>query len=192
MQIDSASTRPRSKRPIAEERWRDEVATAKAGKSPPTKPAAADHIDPFVPTQFVIEDATIESVVDVVRGNPRGVTLVRDELTGWLQNLGRYSAGTDRPFWLERWPAGSATVNRKNRPAVHIPRLGASIMGGIQPDRLGEICGDDDDGMASRFLFAWPERPPYIPLQERRVIPTTAPSSACNNLPRLATPSHWH
>jgi phage/plasmid primase-like uncharacterized protein len=154
---------------VAEERWREEVAeAAKAGKPPPTKPASADHIDPFVPTQMLVEDATIESIVDVARGNPRGLILCRDELTGWLQNFARYSGGNDRPFWLERWSAGSATINRKNRPAIHIARLGVSIVGGIQPDRLSDICGDDDDGMASRFLFAWPNRPQYKPLQERR------------------------
>ena len=154
---------------LAEERWRDEVAeAAKTEKPPPLKPAAADIVEAFVATQMIVEDTTVESLVDVVRGNPRGVILWRDELSGWLQNFSRYSGGNDRAFWLERWPAGPATVNRKNRPAVRVERLGVSIIGGIQPDRLGEICGDDDDGMASRFLFAWPERPPYKPIHERQ------------------------
>jgi Protein of unknown function (DUF3987) len=154
---------------LAEESWRDEVATAAdQKKEPPLKPAAADIVEPFVPTQLVVEDATTESVVDVGRGNPRGVVLWSDEISGWLQNFSRYSGGNDRPFWLARWSAGPATVNRKNRPAVHVPRLGASVVGGVQPTRLGEICGDDDDGMASRFLFAWPGRPPYKPIHERR------------------------
>ncbi len=73
---------------LAEEKWRDEVAeAAEAGKPPPTKPAAADRIEPFIPTQMVIEDATTESIVDVVRGNPRGVVLWRDEITGLVEEL---------------------------------------------------------------------------------------------------------
>ncbi len=154
---------------IAAERWRTELAdAAEMDAAPPVKPAAACFAGPFVPTQIVMEDTTIESVVDVVRGNPQGVILWRDELSGWLQNLARYNGGNDRPFWLERWSAGSATVNRKSRPPVYLPQLGASIIGGIQPDRLEEICADTDDGMVARFLYTWPDRPPYKPLQQRQ------------------------
>ena len=98
---------------VAEERWRDDVAAAaKEGKPPPLKPAAADHVEPFVPTQMVVEDTTIESVVDVVRGNPRGVILWRDELTGWLQNLARYCGGNDRAVLV------GAVVGRPVRPST--------------------------------------------------------------------------
>jgi putative DNA primase/helicase len=166
-----------------EEKWRSEVAEATNNAKPrPDKPADARHVEPFVPTQLIIEDTTIESLVDIVRGNPRGVVLWRDELSGWLQNLGRYSGGNDRPFWLERWSAGNATVNRKNRPAVHIQRLGVSIVGNIQPARLGEIC-DDDDGMAARFLFTWPERAPYKQIQKRRA---GVDANAVNRLKKIS------
>ena len=74
----------------------------------PVKPAEACQVGSFVPTQFVVGDTTIESIVDVVKGNPRGVVLWRDELTGWLMNVARYGGGNDRPFWLERWSAASA------------------------------------------------------------------------------------
>ena len=102
---------------LAEEKWREEVAeAAEADKPPPTKPAAADRIEPFIPTQMVIEDATIESVVDVVRGNPRGVVLWRDEITGWLKNLGRYNAGSDRAL-LAGEVAGKRCHRQPEEPA---------------------------------------------------------------------------
>ena len=72
-----------------------------------------------MPTQFVVGDTTIESVVDVVKGNPRGVVLWRDELTGWLMNVARYGGGNDRPFWLERWSAASQpSTARTGRPST--------------------------------------------------------------------------
>jgi len=42
-------------------------------------------------------------------------------------------------------------------------------VGSIQPDRLAEAFQGSDDGMAARFLYAWPEMPKYISLMDRRI-----------------------
>jgi len=55
----------------------------------PVRPPEADFDQPFVPSQIVVADATMEALADVVAGNPRGVILWRDELTAWLANLNR-------------------------------------------------------------------------------------------------------
>jgi len=44
-----------------------------------------------------------------------------------------------------------------------------SVVGSIQPDRLAEAFQGSDDGMAARFLYAWPEMPKYISLMDRRI-----------------------
>jgi hypothetical protein len=38
-----------------------------------------------------------------------------------------------------------------------VPHLTWSVLGGIQPDRVASLLmGGDDDGLAARFLYAWP------------------------------------
>ena len=146
---------------LLEDKWKGECDAALERGSPvPLKPVEAAFDDDFVPSQIVVADATIEALVDVVSGNPRGVVLWRDELAAWLGNLGRYSNGSDRPQYLEAWAAASVTINRKSRRRpLHIGRFPVSIVGSIQPDRITEALQGADDGMAARFLYVWPAPP---------------------------------
>jgi len=157
---------------LAIERWQAECKRAdKDGYPPPQQPEEAAFDQPFMPSQIVVGDATIEALADVVAANPRGVILWRDELTAWLANLGRYaSGGSDRAHWLEAWAAAGVTINRRSRPQpLHLPKFPVSIAGSIQPDRLAEAFQGSDDGMAARFLYAWPELPKYTSLMDRRI-----------------------
>ena len=38
------------------------------------------------------------------------------------------------------------------------------VVGAFQPDKLARAFSGDEDGMYSRFLFAWPLAPDYRPL----------------------------
>ena len=157
---------------IANERWKaDCESAADEGRPAPLRPLEAAFDQPFVPSQIVVADATMEALADVVAGNPRGVILWRDELTAWLANLNRYAnGGSDRVHWLEAWAAAGITVNRRSRTTpLHLPKFPVSVVGSIQPDRLAEAFQGSDDGMAARFLYAWPELPEYTPLMDRRV-----------------------
>lgn len=157
---------------IANDRWRDECETAaNQGRPAPLRPLEAGFDQPFVPSQIVVADATMEALADVVAGNPRGVILWRDELTAWLANLGRYaSGGSDRAHWLEAWAAAGVTINRRSRTTpLHLPKFPVSVVGSIQPDRLAEAFQGSDDGMAARFLYAWPDLPKYTSLMDRRI-----------------------
>jgi len=154
------------------ERWQDECESAnKQGRPVPDCPDNADVPDPFVPSQIVVADATMEALSDVVAGNPRGVILWRDELTAWLANLNRYAnGGSDRAHWLEAWAAAGITVNRRSRPQpLHLAKFPVSVVGSVQPDRLAEALSGSDDGMAARFLYAWPQLPKYTSLLARRI-----------------------
>jgi hypothetical protein len=83
---------------------------------------------------------------------------VRDELAGWLENMTRYSGGTDRPFWLEAFGGRSYSTERLGRKPVRIPRLSIGVLGGIQPDRLRSLLlKADDDGLLARFWPLWPD-----------------------------------
>ena len=154
---------------LAADQWRERCAIAlKNGETPPERPIAAVYEESFVPSQIVVGDATLEAMADVVAGNPRGVILWRDELTAWLANLGRYAnGGSDRAQWLEAWAAAGITINRRSRGMpLHLRKFPVSVIGSIQPDRIAEALQSSDYGMASRFLYAWPDPAPYRPLGE--------------------------
>ena len=79
-----------------------------------------------------------------------GTTLVRDELSGWLNGMDRYGHGSDRPFWLEAQNGGYYVSDRiKGRREIEV--LSAGIFGGIQPEKLKDIPGLTADGLFQRF-----------------------------------------
>ena len=117
--------------------------------------------------RYVTNDATTEKLGELLNENPRGLLLVRDELTGWLFSLEKSGREGDRSFFLESWEGiGSFDVDRIGRGSIHVPALTLSIFGGIQPDRLRQFFsgamanGGELDGLLQRFqLLAWPDDP---------------------------------
>lgn len=139
--------------------WEKDVAKAlKAGEAVPSKPDAATIPPKPVRPRASVSDATIEVLGPLLSSLPKGLLNLRDEMAGWLQNLSRYSnGGTDRPFWLEAYNGGPYQVDRQKYPVpLFISHLTLPAFGTIQPDRLSDILGGADDGLASRFLWAWP------------------------------------
>jgi hypothetical protein len=108
--------------------------------------------------RLVVNDGTIERLAAIIDRQPRGTLQMRDELAGWLENMSRYNAGSDRAFWLEAWGGRGLTVERMGREPLAIDRLSIGVMGGIQPDRLRSLLlKTDDDGLLARFMPIWPE-----------------------------------
>ncbi len=166
-----------------EGQWKADVKRAvEAGSAPPTRPAAADIPPRPVRPRVRVSDATVEALAAILAGLPKGVLHVRDELAAWLLNLGRYSGGSDKPFWLEAYVGVPFVVDRlKNPVPIHIPRLAVATFGTIQPDRLMECLDTGDDGLAGRFLWAWPDPVPF-----RRPMQSCDTNWATQRLERLA------
>jgi hypothetical protein len=147
-------------------KWKDErqaALDAKPPKEPPPMPI--DAIDPgnFIEPRLYVGDPTIEKLAPLLQARPRGMMLIRDELTGLFANMGRYSGGSDRPFWLEAWNGGRHVVERVERSIV-VEHLLVGVVGSFQPDKLARAFTGDEDGMYGRFLYAWPLAPEYRPL----------------------------
>ncbi len=144
--------------------WQDAVkAAAKDGVATPSLPDAA--IEPNEPQRkrLMVKDITPEQLLEILSGNPQGVLAYRDELMGWFLSMDRYSPG-GRQQWLEAFSGQSFTSDRKGNGGTYTfaPFNGVSVLGGIQPDKLStEILKGDDDGLAARFLWAWPEAVPF-------------------------------
>ena len=77
--------------------------------------------------------------------------------------MGRYSGGSDRPFWLEAWAGGRHVVERVSGTIV-VNHLLVGIVGSFQPDKLARAFQGDEDGMYGRFLYGWASTPDYRPL----------------------------
>lgn len=147
-------------------------------------PEPKDLIEPIKPFRgrAIARETTVEGVVKILRGNPAGVIVHRDELSGFLANFGRYSqggGGGDRAFWLEAYGGQPLTVDRASYDEpVDIPRLAVGLVGGIQPEKAAELLKGADDGFVSRFLWSWPEptrgltisRAPLDASQTQRVV----------------------
>jgi putative DNA primase/helicase len=116
-----------------------------------------------------VVDTTTEKIARILGENPGGLICFRDELAGLLGGFDRYGGnGTDRAFWIESHggrPHRYERVSLDN--TIDIPFCAVSLIGGIQPDRLNSLLlSGDDDGLASRMIFAWPDPvPPKRPKQ---------------------------
>jgi putative DNA primase/helicase len=93
-----------------------------------------------VPTRrYKTNDATIQKLGELLRDNPTGLLLYRDELSGWLSSLRQEGREGDREFFLEAWNGdGGYTFDRIGRGMVHVDGLCLSIVGGIQPGKLAK------------------------------------------------------
>lgn len=133
---------------------------SKNSDEPPVKPEAPQA------RRFVVSDTTVEALAPILRGNPRGVLLARDELAGWIAGFDRYAGrgGADAAHWLSMHNAESVVVDRKTGlpRTIYIPRASVSIAGGIQPGILKRVIGEEhrESGLLARLLLAMPPRRP--------------------------------
>ena len=131
---------------------------------PPVQPIAPS------PETFLVDDATLEAVAEVIQENPFGILLFKDELAGWLRSFDCYRSsggGKDLPAWLSIHGGRMFRINRKTGPKIiRSNNPAVSICGGIQPMVLQRIVNDNEDffesGLTARILFAMPpDRPTY-------------------------------
>lgn len=109
---------------------------------------------------LIAVDATMESVLDTLSKNPKGLVVLRDELTGFFDDLYRYRPGSDENTYLSLWSQKSTKVSRKGKEEhLIIPTPCISIFGTMQPDRLDLFDQKKrlQSGLTTRFLFAFPQ-----------------------------------
>ncbi|MCH8853966.1 MAG: DUF3987 domain-containing protein, partial [Planctomycetes bacterium] len=109
-------------------------------------------------------DTTVEALAALLDDAPRGILVIRDELSGWLRSFDAYKSGkgADVAHYLEMHRAGHLLVDRKtgDRTTISVPRAAVSIVGGIQPETLRRALGEEnfENGLAARFLMTMPPR----------------------------------
>lgn len=107
----------------------------------------------------LINDATPEKIAEILSRDPSGSLMIQDELAGWLSSFERYNSGSSRAFSLSCWNGGTFTKDRVGKgqqdtdAEICVDNLALSILGGIQPDRLGKLGDLTSDGLLQRFLI---------------------------------------
>jgi hypothetical protein len=131
--------------------WKSAVAIAKKEKTDL----------PAMPTlkMILIDDATPESLYPCLQQNG-GLTLLRDELSGWFADFGRYAKSGEIQRYLSMFTNGTFTVTRVSKEHLRISDPFYSITGGIQPEILPATLNENqlkENGFAQRILFAFPD-----------------------------------
>lgn len=139
-----------------------------ASKDPAAARALLQPVDaPSAPTarRYVVNDATVEKLGELLTVNPWGVLVYRDELHGLLCSMDRQGQEGARGFYLTGYDGNQGhAVDRIGRGESYIPRVCLSMLGGIQPGKMQSYVreavagGAGDDGLLQRFgLAVWPD-----------------------------------
>ena len=146
----------------AHERW--EEAKKAHAKDPDNTPAPGPE-----PPQLraVVKDITRESLVILLKDNPRGVLCDPDEASAWVARFDEYKAkGADRQFWLSLWSSAPVAVDRKGgRESCYVPFPYVSVLGGLPPSMIGSLAEEHgrEDGFLDRILFTFPDQDAFPP-----------------------------
>jgi putative DNA primase/helicase len=122
--------------------------------------------DPRPPEpHMVTDDCTIEALGEAMVTS-RGMTWISDELSGWVDNMSRYSKGNDRQFYLKCHSGGEHMIGRIKRGWQRVPDCYLNVIGGIQPavakSAFSLSAKAVDDGFFERFgLLAFPDLPEW-------------------------------
>ncbi len=111
--------------------------------------------------QLVVNDATMEKMVEILSHHPMGTLLFRDELSGWLARMEQHDCAQERSFYLECFEGlgntyTQARISADERKAENTL---LSLMGTIQPDKLKQLLvnrakGKGNDGLFERIQLA--------------------------------------
>lgn len=116
--------------------------------------------------RYLANDTSYQSLGELLRQNPNGMLVYRDEMLSLLRSLDREDNVEARGFYLTAWNGTDGyTFDRIGRGFdLHIPSVNVSMIGSTQPGRLREYIsgavrgGGADDGLIQRFsMMVWPD-----------------------------------
>lgn len=131
----------------------------------------------LTPRRYMVKDTTHEKLGELLRENPRGLTMVKDELGGWIEAMSRQENAEARGFWLSSWNGDEThDFDRIGRGTVRVNNLCMAVAGVIQPGPLqwfvqrSRAGSAGDVGFLQRFqLLIYPDGLPAWVRQARKV-----------------------
>jgi hypothetical protein len=150
------------------DRWKQEAAATAKGSRPPPAPK---------PRRIDVDDATMEVLPAILADNPRGLVMIRDELSAFILGMNQYKAGgkgNDRSNALKIWSGDRILkdrVNHENNAPIRCPHPALTLAGGFVPDMLGELVDPRGraDGFVDRFLLVYPDPLPVADWSDRGI-----------------------
>lgn len=112
-----------------------------------------------VKTQFIVNDITLEALVDLHEESENAIGVFKDELAGWFKDMNKYRAGSDLEFWLSSWSGKAVSLNRKTAKSSFVEKPLIPVLGGIQPSILNIFYTEEnkDNGFIDRMLLCYPD-----------------------------------
>jgi len=119
----------------------------------------AEEIQKPLSHQFMVNDITLEALVDLHEQNPNAVGIFKDELAGWFKDMNKYRQGSDLEFWLSTWSGTSISLNRKTSKSAFVDKPFLPVLGGIQPGVFEDFStgANKENGFVDRILISYPE-----------------------------------
>ena len=149
---------------------KDKVRTAlKSGKGDASVEALRVEVpDEPILRRYTAHQSSMQALGELLRQNPNGLMVERDELAGLLSNLTQEEKAEERGFYLTGADGVQGftfdTIGRGLN--LRVPAVCLSIIGTTQPGKIGRYLrqaqagGEGDDGMMQRFgLLVWPDSP---------------------------------
>jgi len=116
----------------------------------------------YAPRALETHDSTPEALQQLLSTNPNGIMYFNDELTSWLEALGKPGREGSRQMHIEMWNGtDKGNVDRIGRGHIEFNKI-ESIFGSIQPGPLGKLISNAmsinkaNDGLFQRFqVLVW-------------------------------------
>ena len=138
---------------------------AKSGKIEDIRFELGDEPKRPAAIRFRTNDSSYEALGELLRDNPNGILIERDELVSLLKHLDREEQVVARGFFLSGWSGTQPySFDRIGRGHIHLDAVCLSVLGTTQPARISEYVrranfgGTGGDGLIQRFgVFVWPD-----------------------------------
>lgn len=122
----------------------------------------AEEVKKPLKTQFIVNDITLEALVELHSENKNGIGVNKDELAGWFKDMNKYRKGSDLEHWLSSWSGKEINMNRKTSKSSFVQRAFIPVIGGIQPSIMDTFYTEEnkESGFIDRILFCYPDLKP--------------------------------
>ncbi|MDI1257116.1 MAG: DUF3987 domain-containing protein [Flavobacterium sp.] len=122
--------------------------------------------------KHVLTNFTPEALNKRLNENPRGCSVLSDEMATFFEGMNNYSNGDQISNYLTIWSNQPITSDRVGTPIpllIKTPFL--SVIGGLQPRMLSKVFPMQklDNGFFQRFLFAYPESVVKKPINDNEL-----------------------